>query len=56
MSDYRCRDCLHYVQISNRKKGRCKLKCTSTWSDIRYGYIKACKRFFELKEQKNGRK
>lgn len=35
------------------KKGRCKLKCTSTWSDIRYGYIKACKRFFELKEHNN---
>lgn len=51
MSDNRCRDCKHFRKFKGQRnaiKGSCKLKTNASYTDMRYGYVKACKFYKEV--------
>ena len=48
-----CLKCKHFKRLKDGQKGSikgsCKLKCSDSYQDWRYGRQKACKTYFELK-------
>lgn len=48
-----CFECKHFKRLENGQrgslKGSCKLKCSNSYQDWRYGRQKACRKYFELK-------
>ena len=52
-SDRICFECKHFKRLKNGQrgslKGSCKLKCSNSYQDWRYGRQKACKKYFKLK-------
>lgn len=50
-----CLECKHFKRLKDGQKGSikgsCKLKCSDSYQDWRYGRQKACKAYFERREQ-----